>query len=46
MRVGNTNVLKFIEWLNKVFIIPPFQRSYSWTSKQCQVPFNDIIKTI
>ena len=46
MRAGDTNVLKFIEGLNKVFIIPPFQRNYSWTSKQCQVLFNDIIKTI
>ena len=46
MRAGDTNVLTFIEGLNKVFIIPPFQRNYSWTSKQCQVLFNDIIKII
>ena len=46
MRAGDTKVLKFIEGLNKVFIIPPFKRNYSWNSKQCQVLFNDIIKTI
>lgn len=46
MRAGDTNVLKFIEGLNKVFIIPPFQRNYSWSNKQCQVLFNDIIKII
>lgn len=43
MRATETNVLNFIGGLDKVFIIPPFQRNYTWTTEQCDELFNDII---
>lgn len=43
MRATETNVLSFIGGLDKVFIIPPFQRNYEWTYEQCEELFNDII---
>ena len=43
MRAIETNVLNFIGGLDKVFIIPPFQRNYEWTYEQCEELFNDII---
>ncbi len=43
MRATETNVLNFIGGLDKVFIIPPFQRNYEWTFEQCEELFNDII---
>ncbi|WP_027399503.1 DUF262 domain-containing protein [Anaerovorax odorimutans] len=43
MRATETNVLNFIGGLDKVFIIPPFQRNYEWTYEQCEELFNDII---
>ncbi len=44
MRATETNVLNFIGGLDKVFIIPPFQRNYTWTTEQCDELFNDIIQ--
>ena len=32
----------FIGGLDKVFIIPPFQRNYEWSDKQCEELFSDI----
>lgn len=43
MRATETNVLSFIGGLDKVFIIPPFQRNHEWTYEQCEKLFNDII---
>ena len=31
MKASETNILKFIGGLDKVFIIPPFQRNYEWS---------------
>ena len=31
MKASETNVLSFIGGLDKVFIIPPFQRNYEWS---------------
>ena len=45
MRATETNVLNFIGGLDKVFIIPPFQRNYEWTIEQCEELFNDIISS-
>lgn len=42
MKATETTVLKFIGGEDKVFIIPPFQRNYEWSSEQCQELFNDI----
>lgn len=43
MKATETTVLNFIGGLDKVFIIPPFQRNYEWTYEQCEELFNDII---
>lgn len=42
MKASETNVLSFIGGLDKVFIIPPFQRNYEWSKKQCEELFYDI----
>ena len=44
MKASETNVLSFIGGLDKVFIIPPFQRNYEWSKKQCEELFHDIEK--
>lgn len=43
MKATETNILKFIGGLDKVFIIPPFQRNYEWNFEQCDELFEDII---
>lgn len=43
MKASETNILKFIGGLDKVFIIPPFQRNYEWTFEQCDELFDDIV---
>ena len=42
MNANETSVLNFIGGLDKVFIIPPFQRNYEWSDKQCEELFSDI----
>lgn len=42
MKASETSVLSFIGGLDKVFIIPPFQRNYEWSTKQCEELFFDI----
>lgn len=44
MKATETSVLNLIGGLDKVFIIPPFQRNYEWTFEQCDELFSDIIK--
>lgn len=43
MKATETNILKFIGGLDKVFIIPPFQRNYEWSFEQCDELFDDIV---
>lgn len=45
LRATETNVLNFIGGLDKVFIIPPFQRNYEWNFEQCDELFIDIINS-
>jgi len=45
MKASETNILKFIGGLDKVFIIPPFQRNYEWSFEQCDELFDDILKS-
>lgn len=42
MRAQEQTVLNLIGGLDKVFIIPPFQRNYEWTREQCEELFGDI----
>ena len=42
MDARDSSVLDFIGGFDKVFVIPPFQRNYEWTEKQCAALFHDI----
>ncbi len=43
MKATETTILKFIGGEDKVFIIPPFQRNYEWSTEQCEELFEDIL---
>lgn len=45
MKAEGRSVLEFIGGLDKVFIIPPFQRNYDWKIEHCKELFDDIEKT-
>lgn len=45
MKASETTILNFVGGLDKVFIIPPFQRNYEWSEKECRALFEDIIKS-
>ena len=42
MRAQEQTVLNLIGGLDKVFIIPPFQRNYEWSTDECEELFKDI----
>ena len=42
MKATDTTVLSFVGGLDKVFIIPPFQRNYEWGENECRALFEDI----
>ena len=44
MRAKETNLNELLQIRNQKFIVPVFQRKYSWTEKQCQTLWNDILK--
>ncbi len=44
MKASETNFLKFLQG-TKQFIIPIYQRTYSWTIEQCQNFWDDIVRT-
>lgn len=43
MKATETNLLKFLNGL-KQFIIPIYQRTYSWTPKQCRQLWDDVVR--
>ncbi|MED2974591.1 DUF262 and DUF1524 domain-containing protein [Fictibacillus sp. B-59209] len=43
MKASETNLLKFLQG-TKQFIIPIYQRKYSWTTEQCKQLWNDIVR--
>jgi len=44
MRAKETNFLKLMESQFNQYVVPIYQRAYSWGEKQCQVLWEDIIK--
>lgn len=44
MRAKETNFLKLMESQFNQYIVPIYQRTYSWGEKQCQVLWEDIIR--
>ena len=43
MKAGEIHFLSFING-NKHFVIPIYQRTYSWTQEQCEQIWNDIVQ--
>lgn len=46
MKASDSKVSKFIGGNEGVFIIPPFQRNYTWSKEQCNELFEDIIGVV
>jgi len=46
MKATETIIKNFIGGLDKAFVIPPFQRNYSWGKPECLELFNDIISSM
>lgn len=43
MKATETPLLRLLDW-TKQFLIPTYQRTYSWTLKQCQQLWDDILR--
>jgi len=44
MKAEEKRFLHFLEWADKSFIIPVYQRNYDWKKEQCKQLFDDIIQ--
>lgn len=45
MKTNDDHLLKLLSNNNVTFFIPPYQRNYKWDDDQCDVFFDDIVKT-
>ena len=45
MEANKTYLLKLLSSHDATFFIPPYQRNYEWTQEQCQVFFDDVVRT-
>lgn len=43
MKAEEKRFLQFLEWFEKSFIIPVYQRNYDWKREQCKQLYDDII---
>ena len=46
MKGSETKLVKFMEGSDKRFVIPVYQRSYSWKEENCKQLFNDLVGVI
>ena len=46
MKATDSKIRTFIGNSERVFLIPPFQRNYTWSIEQCEELFDDIIASI
>lgn len=46
MRPNENKLLQLLSNNNVTFYIPPYQRNYEWDKEQCEVFFEDILKTV
>lgn len=44
MKAEEKRFLQFLEWAEKSFVIPVYQRNYDWKKEQCEQLFSDIIQ--
>lgn len=44
MKASETNLVQFLSKPDTQFVIPIYQRTYSWTKEQCQQLWNDIYR--
>ena len=44
MKAEEKRFLQFLEWSEKSFVIPVYQRNYDWKKEQCKQFFDDIIQ--
>ncbi|MCU0497158.1 MAG: DUF262 domain-containing protein [Anaerolineae bacterium] len=44
MKASETNLIQFLSKPDTQFVIPIYQRTYSWTREQCQQLWNDIYR--
>lgn len=44
MKAEEKRFLQFLEWSEKSFMIPVYQRNYDWKREQCKQLFDDIIQ--
>ena len=44
MRAEEKRFLQFLEWSEKSFVIPVYQRNYDWKREQCKQLFDDILQ--
>ena len=45
MKATETNFLKFLTPVDTQFVIPNYQRTYSWTERECRQLWDDILRT-
>lgn len=45
MRPTEAHLIEFLKSKDMTFFIPPFQRNYEWEREQCQIFWDDVIKT-
>ena len=45
MKANEGYIHRFLEGSNKKFIIPVYQRPYSWKKENCELLFNDLMET-
>ena len=44
MRADEKRFLQFLEWSERSFVIPVYQRNYDWKKEQCKQLFDDIVQ--
>ncbi len=45
MKANEGELYRFLEGSDKKFVIPVYQRAYSWKKDQCELLFNDLMET-
>ena len=46
MKPDATSILSFINSADKTFVIPVYQRNYSWSAEECGKLFEDLLDSM